>query len=195
MKVYKTYYPNENMPKKDDSTGENIVSELGNWNVASDFARIKIMIPLAKCDYYEDIAKFGTESIIDELMGYEIPNDIVRYTGLKRLVNELLRVCKNAKFAMKKAKTKEDIVNYENKLKQIIKVLPNLITIRSNNINKTRQVLIDQDKFDKTFDIILEIKSSINFPLNQNHLIFTDKEEFDIHSYKKSMKERMISKG
>ncbi len=183
------------MPKKDYSTGENIISDSGNWNVASDFARVKIMIPLAKCDYYEDIAKFGTESIIEELMGYEIPNDIVRYTGLKRLVNELIKICKNSKFAMKKANTKKDMKDYEDKLKQIIKVLPKLITIRSNNINKTRQLLIDQDKFDKTFDIVLEIKSSINFPLNQNHLIFTDKEEFDIRSYKKEMKDRMVNRG
>ncbi len=183
------------MPKKDTTTGESVISESGNWNVASDFARIKIMIPLSKCEYYEDIAKFGYESIAEELIGYDIPNDLVRYTGLKRLVNELIKVCKNSRFAMKKGKTKEKLKEYEETLEKIKKVLHILVRIKINNVNKTKELIIITEKFDKIFEIVLEIKSSINSPLNQNHLIFTDKEEFDAHAYKISMKERMIHRG
>jgi len=183
------------MPKTDSSTGEMIISESGNWNVASDFARIKIMVPLAKCDYYEDIAKFGSESIIDELMGYQVQNDFVRHTGLKRLINELLKICKNSKFAMKKGKTKETLTNYEKKLNQIQKLLHLLIEVKRDDINKTKELRIINEKFDKTLDIVLEIKSYINVPLNQNHLIFTDREEFDIRAYKRLQKDRMIQRG
>ena len=35
------------------------ISETGNWNVASDYSRLKIMKPLYNCDIYENIAKFG----------------------------------------------------------------------------------------------------------------------------------------
>ena len=183
------------MPKKDSTTGEAIISESGNWNVASDFSRIKIMTPLAKCEYYEDITRFGYESIIEELMGHEIPNDLVRYTALRRLISELIKVCKNSKFAMKKGKTKEKIKEYEEHLKKIKRILPGLVDIKSNNINRTKELIIISEKFDKVFEIVLELKSSINVPLNQNHLIFTDKEEFDPHAYKQSMKERMIRRG
>ena len=183
------------MPKKDYSTGENIISDTGNWNVASDFARIKIMLPLAKCDYYEDISKFGYESIADELMGYQIPNDFIRHTGFKRLVNELLKICKNSRFAMKKGNTKKDLKELEEKLKQVRKVLHLLVKIREDRLNKTSELIIIPEKFDKALEIVLEIKSFINNPLNQNHLIFTDKEEFDIHAYKKAKKERMVSSG
>ena len=183
------------MPKKDISTGETIISESGNWNVASDFARIKIMMPLAKCDYYEDIAKFGCESIIEELMGYQIQNDFVRYTGLKRLINELLRICKNSKFAMKKENTKKELKIYEDKLLKIKDVLHLLVKVKKNEISKTTELTIIEEKFDNVFDIVLEIKSLINTPLNKNHLIFTDKEDFDPHAYKKAMKERMIDRG
>ncbi len=183
------------MPKKDYSTGESIISESGNWNVASDFARVKIMIPLAKCDYYEDIATFGYESIIDELMGYSIPNDFVRHTGLKRLVKELIRICKNSKFAMKKPKTKEDMKKYEEKLEKIKEVLPLLVNMKKNHATKTEELRIIPEKFEKVLHVVLEIKSGINFPLNQNHLIFTDKEEFDPHAYKNAMKERMTHRG
>ena len=183
------------MPKHDSTTGEAIVSESGNWNVASDFARIKIMLPLAKCEHYEDITRFGYESIAEELMGYQVPNDYVRYTGLTRLINELLKICKNSMFAMKKGNTKKDLEDYEKELKRIKGILNLLVVVKRNNINKTKELVIIPDKFNDVFEIVLQIKSSINIPLNQNHLIFTDKEEFDPHAYKKSMKERMTSRG
>ena len=183
------------MPKKDLSTGEMIISDTGNWNVASDFARIKIMTPLAKCDYFEDIARFGSESIIEELMGFQIQDDLVRYTGLKRLINELLKICKNSKFAMKKGNTEKTLGDYEKELKRIKNILHLLIRIRKDDVNKTKELIIIPEKFDKTLEIILEIKSSINIPLNQNHLIFTDREEFDLRAFKELKKKQMVERG
>ena len=183
------------MPKKDISTGEMIISDTGNWNVASDFARIKIMTPLAKCDYFEDIARFGSESIIEELMGFQIQDDLVRYTGLKRLINELVKICKNSKFAMKKGNTKKTLEDYEKELKRIKNILHLLIRIRKDDVNKTKELIIIPEKFDKTLEIILEIKSSINIPLNQNHLIFTDREEFDLRAFKELKKKQMVDRG
>lgn len=182
------------MPKKDLSTGESIISESGNWNVASDFSKIKIMLPLTKCEYYEDIAKFGYESIIEELQGNDVGNDLIRYNGLRRLISELLRLCENSKFAMKKPGTKEKLVTYETKLKKIKSVLPMSVNVKKDNVRGTREIIINE-KFNKILEIVMEIKSSINTPLNKNHLIFTDKEEFDPHAYKKSMKERMVGRG
>lgn len=183
------------MPKQEKSTGEWVISETGNWNVASDFARVKIMIPLSKCEYYEDIAKFGYDAISEELMGQHIQNDYVRFVGLRRLINELLRICKNTMFAMKVGKTKETLGNYEKRLVEVRKILPIIIQIKRDNINKTRNLILNPEEFEKTLEIVLNLKSLINIPLNKNHLIFTDKEEFDPQAYKKSIKERMIGKG
>lgn len=182
------------MPKKDIATGESIISESGNWNVASDFSKVKIMLPLAKSEYYEDIATFGYESIIEELQGYQIDNRLVRYTGLKRLINELLKLCKNCKFAMKKPRTKEELENLEKRLVKIKGVLPYTVNIKRNNLNGTQTLELKED-FDKILKIVVDIKSLINSPLNKNHLIFTDKEEFDPHAFKKAQKERMVGRG
>ncbi len=183
------------MPPKDPSTGEKMISETGNWNVASDFARIKIMNPMDKCEFYKDLAMFGYESIMEELIYYQIPNDVGRYKGLRRYIEELLKLCKNSKFAMKKQGTKDDLKNYEDKLKKIKDVLPSLVNVKNNQISKSMELKIISDKFDKVLEIVIQIESSIYFPLNQNHLIFTDKPEFDPHAYKKSMKERMTHRG
>ena len=183
------------MPKKDPTTGEAIISESGNWNVASDFARIKIMNPLEKCEYYQTIAVFGYNSIIEELMYYQVPNDVVRYRGLIRLIKELLRVCENSKFAMKKPGTKDELKKREEELKKIENVLSAVVEVKNNHINRTQELKIIPEKFDKVLGIVVEIKSLINAPLNKNHLIFTDKEEFDPHAYKKAMKERITDRG
>ena len=183
------------MPKKDYSTGETIVSETGNCNVASDFSRVKIMIPLAKCEYFKDIATFGYEEIAEQIMGANVQNDLVRFTGLKRYINELLKICKNCKFAMKTGNTKKTLEDLETKLKKIKEIINLLVNVRKNHINHTQKLIIDNEKFDKVLEIVMEVESAINVPLNQNHLIFTDKEEFDPQAYKEKLKKRMIGQG
>lgn len=169
------------------------MSETGNWNVADDFARVKIMIPLAKCEYYEDIAKFGFEAIEDEIINYQVPVEVVKFKGLTRLVEELLKICKNAKFALKKRGTKEQIKKYEKILEDIKKVLPGIIQNEYNSVRKTNYFGLDNEKFNKVMKVTLEIKSSINDPLNRNHLIFVDKEEETEEEFKKRIEEELMT--
>ena len=176
----------------EDST----ISETGNWNVADKFTKVKIMIPMAKCEFYEDLAQFGYDSFIDELIDwYNIPMDVIRIKGLNHLIKELLKICKNVKFAMKASGTKAELQKYEDELERIKNIVPALYKIRVDQIRKIKSISIFPEKFDKVLDKIIEIKSKINEPLNKNDLIFISKEEFDAHEYKKNMLERMSKKG
>ena len=194
-KVYKFYFLHYSMPKKD---GEGyIISETGNWNVADQFSKSKIMRPLNLCDYYEDIACFGYESIAEELINFQAPpNDVIRIKAIQRLTRELIRVINNAKFALKVGNTKSTALRYKEQLIKLQKTIPNLVKVNKNRIEKTTIIKItNQALFDEILGAISEIKSKINEPLNKNHLIFTDKEEFDPKAFKKNLKERMISQG
>ena len=171
------------------------VSELGNWNVASDFSRLKVMKPLYLCDLYENVARFGHDNFLDQLENLNLPMDVLRLNGFVRLVNELLKLIKNTKFAMKKGKTKEDMEGHEEKLKKILKTLPALSKTIVNNRRNTKQVKINNERYNAVLDIVLEIKSKINEPLNKNHLIFTDKEEFDPRKYKSQIIDGAVSRG
>lgn len=183
------------MPRKDDND-EYMVSETGNWNVAARFAEEKIMKPLVKCEIYEDLAIFGYESILEELVNYDqIPKDIVRINGLRWLVRELIKICKNTKFAMKISGTKIEIQNIEDKLQKIEEIIPALYTITFSIVKKTQSVEIEREKFDKILEKVLNLKSDLNNPLNKNHLIFTDKDEFDPSAFKARIKNRMVNKG
>lgn len=94
-----------------------------------------------------------------------VKNDIMRYIGLEMLINELLMICKYSKFAMKKGNSKEALKKCEDKLKQI---------------KKKKELITNLEKFDKTFDLVIEIKSFLSLLLNENHLILTDEENLDL---------------
>lgn len=175
---------------------ESIISESGNWNVADQYTKSKIMRPLNLCDYYEDIAMFGHETIIDELINYSLPpNDVTRYKALLRLLHELIRLIDNCKFALKVKGTKDKILMYKKQLEDLQKMTPQLINNRVNQ-SGTRVIQITNIKqFDKLLSLTCKIKSKINEPLNKNHLIFTDREEFDPKGFKRDLKERMITQG
>ena len=169
------------------------VSELGNWNVASDYSRLKIMKPLDYCDHYENIARFGYDTLIEQLENFGISLDVLKLIGFERLVNELIKLCGNSKFAMKVGGTKKEMEDLEKQLVKIRKIIPLL----SKTIKKQRkhEIKLDSKKYYKALDIVVEIKSRLNEPLNKNHLIFTNKEEFDPKAYKKKIMEDAKSRG
>jgi len=181
---------------KADSYEDATISETGNWNVADRFTKVKIMEPMVKCEFYEDLAQFGYESFIDELVDYyNIPMDVMKVKGLTHLIKELLKICKNVKFAMKVGKSKEELQKLEEELNILKKVLPDLYKISVDQVRKTKKIVIFPAKFELILNKVIEIKSKMNEPLNKNDLIFVSKEEFDPAVYKAKMIERMTKKG
>ncbi len=184
-------------------------SEHGNWNVASDYAKLKIMKHLEDSDRYEIIALFGHYNLLDELM-IDIDSDTLKIHGLRRLVISLIMLINNSLFAVKSKKRKkgekkpiktkdmsdrELLEFYKEELKKIKKIIPNLYRYKVNQINKTRLLKLDVEKYQKTLDYVIEVKSKINEPLNKYDLIFAYKEEFDSDKAKEQMKREMSSKG
>lgn len=184
------------MPKKELSE-DYMISETGNWNVAAEFTKEKIMKPLARCDVYEDIARYGYEDFFEELIYYNIPRDVSRIKAAERLIGEMLKLMNNCKFAMKKKGTLAKIYSLEGSLKKIKKdILPGLYKTTSSQVTKESNIRITNPLvFEKVLESLSRIKSDLNTPLNQNHLIFTDREEFDPLAFKDHIKHRMVNRG
>ncbi len=182
------------MGKRDSDEGF-MISETGNWNVAAEFSKEKIMKPMVRCEVYEDIAAFGYEDIFEELMSYGMPQEQLRLSGLKRLIHELRKICKNCRFAMKKSGTKEKLEDFEKKLNIIKRISPLLYKKSYNQITKISTIRIEEVLFSEILERLSEIKADLNDPLNKNHLIFTDKEEFDPIAYKKQVIKNATTRG
>lgn len=170
------------------------VSETGNWNVASNYADLKIMKPLMYADIYAEIAYFGTTDLFEELQ-LNTPNyDTLKFKGFERLIRVLLTLIGNSYFAIKHNTDKELLTKFKTDLEHIESIKGKLIEIKTDFINKTQELSLTPDYY-KVLGIVLKIKDEINTPLNKSHLIFTDKEEFDPKAFKNAIKERMVNKG
>jgi len=171
------------------------ISDTGNWNVAAEYSKLKVMRPLDFVDHYENIAKFGHDSILEQLENFGYPVDVLKLTGLERLIQELLKLIGNVRFAMKKPRTKERLEELEEELLKILKVIPSLYKTVTNRRRKTKEIVLHKVKYEKVLKIVLKIKSKLNKPLNRNHLIFTDKETFDPQAYKEKIVESATTRG
>lgn len=176
--------------KADDN--DYMISETGNWNVASDYSKLKIMKNLYLADEYATISAFGYSDLIEEIGDYG-DVDTLRIRGFRRLIHVLKMVINNSLFAVKKER--DVFKSYENELKRIENLIPLLYSIKTDQIKKRTKLQIKEERFNKLLDRVLEIKSNINEPLNKNDLIFTNKEEFDPKAYKKAIFEEATTKG
>lgn len=187
------------------------ISDTGNWNVASDYSKLKIMQHLYMADEYEIIATFGTSTLIEEMQLTFNP-DYLRIRAFRRLVKALIMLIDNSLFAIKdvrsqfgrkqkanendKTKTDKDIlIEYRKDLKQVYDIIPALFKVKRDSIRKTSEVSINKELYDPVLEKVLAIKSKINEPLNRSDLLFLDKEEFDPRDFKKQIMERLATKG
>ncbi len=180
------------MPKKDDDSY--IISETGNWNVADGFSKSKIMEVLVKADLFQEKATFGFSYFLEDKSQIH-PDNIndLRIEGMIHLLDELTNLIYNTRFAVKKER--EVLEKLLKELKAAKKIIPQIYKTVNNEVQNTSKTIIDEKNYQKILDRVIEIKSEINEPLNKNHLIFTDKEEFDPQAYKQGIKDRMINHG
>jgi hypothetical protein len=185
--------------------------ETGNWNVASDYSKLKIMKHLYLADEYEIISTFGASSFIEELQMNHNP-DALRIRAFRRLVKTLIMLIDNSIFAIKdkksgfgrkqkkekdeKTKTDRQILkDFKIELQKIYRIIEKLFYVKKNSISKTKELIINKKEYEMILDRVIEIKSLINEPLNRSDLLFLDKEEFDPRSFKADLLERLATKG
>lgn len=170
------------------------ISDTGNWNIARPFAEKKFHEPLSDCDDLEIIAYFGCSSILEELTDSPPHIDHQKAVAIERLIERLIQITYNAKFAMKKKGTAEKLQEIKKELLQIRKYLP-ILFIKVQNMNKQTKRIKDIKVYERVLRRISELKSNLNVPLNDNHLIFIDREEFDPRGFKDKLKSRIRDKG
>lgn len=179
------------------SSDDVYVSDTGNWNDAKGYSRKKIHDLLILCDHYERIAFFGSDSIVEELINYGVSSDLMQYRGFIRLVRELILLIDNTRFSMKKQKTEEQMQQYRKVLKTILDHSPKRYFEQTTDHknNKKSVIIKDRKGYYEMLEKVSEIKSLMNIPLNRNHLIFVDREEFDPKAWKDRIKQRITEKG
>jgi ribosomal protein L17 len=169
-------------------------SESGNWNIAASFCEQKISKPLFEADEYMKMALYGTATIQEEFMTNENIKTLARIKSLRRLIDTLLLVIGNSKFAMRKQTDKDELLKFEKNLKILKNHISNTFQVRTFNSKPSTHV-IDENKFDLVIERVTEIKNKMLEPLNRAELIFRNTEAFDPKTIKQKIKEQLTSIG
>ncbi|KKK80324.1 hypothetical protein LCGC14_2824620 [marine sediment metagenome] len=149
------------MPKTEGDYG---VSDTGNWNVASDFSKLKIMKNLYLADEYEIVATFGTIDLYEELQA-NFNTDFLKIKAFKRLVKTLMMLIDNSKFAISIKNDRTLLDKYKKTLIKINGIIPLLSNNKQNRINNTSEITLDHKIYDKVLEEVINIKALINEPL------------------------------
>ncbi len=128
------------MPKGDQDKN---ISDTGNWNVAADYSKFKIMKYLYLADEYSAIATFGHSNLIEELQS-DISVEQIRISGLRRLIDSLIILIDNTHFAIKNTTDKKNLDDYRKELKKAIPLMSILYKTVTNVRLNTRRIKIDE---------------------------------------------------
>lgn len=169
------------------------VSETGNWNVAFDYTKLKISKLLVELDEFQLISMFGTSELVEEFMINEDMKNMARLKSLERMLKTLMMVIENTKFAIKKKEDKKLISTYYQRLKNVEEVFPTIK--REITKNEKKIIEIDETNFKIVLDILIDIKCSLNTPLNNADLIFNSREEFDPDKFKRDVMNKMSTRA
>ncbi len=169
-------------------------SESKNWNSARVFAQIKIAKPLAELDEYEKMALFGTSDLVDEFQLTPNMKNLARIKALNRICHTLQMLVRNTIFAVNK-KDRDKMNAFTEDLNRISKVIPLVKKETQNQRDKTTTIKIHEENFKMIFDMLLQIKEDVNYPLNKANLIFSSDDSMDPDELMKKIEEDMIHSG
>lgn len=182
------------MVRFSSSIGGEPLSETGNWNIAGDYASLKIMKLLYLADEYEIISTFGATNFYEEL-NMTAGKDFLRVKAIDRLISILMMLINNTKFAIIHSTDIQTLETLYSDLEKIRPMTKYVYQRRSDAVKKESHIQIDEEKFRKLLNAVIKIKQEINMPLNKSHLIFISREIYDPREQKKKIIDEAIKRG
>lgn len=171
------------------------MAESANWNVAADYARLKVMRHLHAIDDYILTARYGFATLAAE---FEMPDPNVkvraRIQALHRLAQTLRMLIRNTRFACK-TKDKPILDNKRQDIERVEKLIPKSYYTIHDDRSGTSQYKVNEDMFVQCVNILENISEELNEPLNRADLIFTSTEEFDPKKAFEETFERLTTTG
>jgi len=175
------------MPKE-ETVKEDLTE--GNWNVAGDYVKQKILKYLVQVDFFYELAIFGCNDIYgDVFLKDENFRKTARLLAVKRLIHTIITLLRNSKFSIH-PKDQPSFQKYDERL---LKIEKNLFQLRHDIKQRGKLVIqINEDLFDKIInEIMATIMDDVNFKLNKAGFIFTQKEEYNVKEQMKKFQERI----
>lgn len=169
-----------------NASGEGVIEGENVWNISDGYTKIKILKPLIEINLYETIAKFGKQNSEDPVLESEIPYK--RVEGFDRLMFVLRQLISNCMFQI----DKEDKVIIKGLVERIDTVEAKadaISTLKIDDVRKEEKLIINEEHFRNSLDILSNIAEELNPILNRAGLIFRRDDITDIDDFMASIYE------
>jgi hypothetical protein len=167
---------------KKNAGSDNIHTGTEAWNIAQFFTGFSIALPLKELNDLEDIARFGSLAMDDDLA---MSNDVVdkrRAEAVKRYWQKLKQIVYDTLFKVKKI-DREDAEKISKWLQKAPKYFDGLISADTNNVDGESHIQINEEFLATLLDELVEKKQMYLFILDRTGLIFRESDEFDVDKF------------
>lgn len=182
------YYRNtEKMPPKSQKgvkgflpSGEDIHTGTEAWNIAQFFTGFSIAIPLKELNDLEDIARFGSLKMDDDLMMSDDVIDRRRAEAVKRYWQKLRQIISDTLFKVKFSDREKAKSIYEWILK-FPKFFDALLSVKQNSVSNEDLIEVNEEFLTEILDRLVQQKQEYLYILDRTGLIFRQQDSVDMN--------------
>jgi hypothetical protein len=149
------------------------------WNIAQHFTGFSIALPLKELNDLEDIARFGSVQMDDELIFTADIIDKRRADAVKRYWQKLKQIVSDTLFKVKKVDKEKAKAIYD-WLLELPKYFDGLLTIKRDDVSNEDMIKVNEEFLTQILDKLVNKKQEFLFILDRTGLIFRETDEVDL---------------
>jgi len=158
------------------------------WNIAQYFTGFSIALPLKDLNDLEDIARFGTLAMDDDLIMSDDVIDRRRAEAVRRYWQKLKQIVADTLFKVK-SKDKEDAIIIQEWLMEIPKYFDGLLSVKKNAVSDEDAIQVNEKFLTEILDKLVTRKQEYLVILDHTGLIFRENTEVDLDALMKEYSE------
>lgn len=149
------------------------------WNIAQYFTGYSIALPLKDLNDLEDVARFGSIKLDDEIMMPDDQFDKRRAEAVKRYWQKLKQVVADTQFKVKVG-DREKAKDLYDWLKTVPKYFDGLLYVKSDSVHHEDNIEVNEEFLSLLMDKLVERKEAYLHILDHAGLIFRESDEIDL---------------
>lgn len=149
------------------------------WNIAQYFTGFSVALPLKDLNDLEDIARFGTTVMDDDLVMTDDVIDRRRAEAVRRYWQKLKQIVNDTLFKIK-AKDVEEAMRIKNWLSELPQYFDALLSIKKNNVSNEDKIEVNEEFLTEILDKLVARKQEYLVILDHTGLIFREQENVDL---------------
>lgn len=160
-------------------SGEDVHTGTEAWNIAQYFTGFSIALPLRELNILEDVARFGSEKIDEDLVMSDDQIDRRRAEAVRRYWQKLKQIISDTLFKVR-AKDREEANSIYEWILSLPKYFDALLRVKKNNVSNEDAIEINEQFLNDILDKLVTQKQKYLFILDRTGLIFRESDEVDL---------------